>query len=110
MRDVRIAAAQFEARDRDKHHNFARMEALARQAVAQGAEIVSFHEGCITGYTFLQELSRQEIAALAEPVPDGPSTQRLLALSQDLGVALLAGLLEADGDRLYNAYVAVCPE
>ena len=110
MRDVRVAAAQFEARDGDKNYNFARIEALAREAVAKGAEIVSFHECCITGYTFLQELSREEIAALAEPVPDGPSTQRLGALSRRLGAALLAGLLERDGDQLFNTYVAVEPQ
>ncbi|NQT54347.1 nitrilase [bacterium] len=110
MRDLCIAAAQFEARDRDKAYNLGRIEALARQAVRHGAEIVSFHEGCLTGYTFVQELSRDELAALAEPVPDGPSTQRLIALSKDIGVPLLAGLIESDGDRLFNTYVAVSPE
>lgn len=110
MREIRIAAAQFEARDRDKDYNFGRMEALARQAVEQGAEIVSFHECCVTGYTFIQELSRDEVAALAEPVPDGPSTRRLIALAKDLGAALMAGLIEADGDRLFNTYVAVSPD
>lgn len=110
MRDIRIAAAQFEARDGDKDYNFARIEALARTAVDRGAEIVSFHECSITGYTFLQELSRAEIEALAEPVPDGPSTRQLCALSGRLGVPLLAGLIERDGDRLFNTYVAVAPE
>lgn len=110
MRDVRIAAAQFEARDGDKAHNFARMESLARRAVEAGAEIVSFHECCLCGYTFLQTLSRAELAALAEGVPDGPSTRRLVELSKSLGVPLLAGLIEADGERLYNAYVCVSPE
>ena len=110
MRDIRIAAAQFEARDADKDYNFGRIEALARRAVDGGAEIVSFHECCIPGYTFLEELSRDEIAALAEPVPDGPSTQRLFELAKRLGVALLAGLVEADGERLFNTYVAAGPE
>jgi len=110
MRDIKVAAAQFEARDGDKDYNFGRMEALAGEAAARGAEIVGFHECCITGYTFLQELSREEIAALAEPVPDGPSTKRLISLSRRLGVALLAGLLEKDGDALFNTYVAVEPQ
>jgi predicted amidohydrolase len=109
MREIRIAAAQFEARDGDKTYNFGRIEALARRAAAQGAEIVSFHECSISGYTFLEDLSREELTALAEPVPDGPSTRRLIELSGDLGVALLAGLIEAEGDRLRNTYVAVSP-
>jgi len=110
VRDIRIAAAQFEARDADKEYNFERIEALARQAVGEGAEIVSFHECSIPGYTFLQELSREEITALAEPVPDGPSTRRLAELARELGAALLAGLIESAGDKLFNTYVAVGPE
>jgi len=109
MRDIWVAAVQFEARDADKEFNFSRLEALGRRAVEQGAEIVSFHECCIPGYTFLQDLSRDEIDALAEPVPEGPSTRRLAALAKGLRVPLLAGLLEKDGDRLYNTYVAVAP-
>lgn len=110
MRDIRIAAAQFEARDADKQYNLGRIELLAQRAVDQGAEIVSFHEGCITGYTFLETLSRPQLAALAEAVPDGPSTQRLIAISQALGVPLLAGLIEEADGQLYNTYVAVAPE
>ncbi len=106
MREIRIAAAQFEARDRDRDFNFGRMEALTRQAVDQGAEIVSFHECCIPGYTFLQELSRDQITELAEAVPEGPSSRRLAALARRFGVGLLAGLVERDGDRLYNTYLA----
>lgn len=110
MRDIRIAAVQFEARDADKDYNFARIEALARQAGEQRAEIVSFHECCISGYTFLQDLSREEIEAIAEPVPDGESTKRLEGLSRELGVALLAGLVEICDGKLYNTYVAVDPK
>ena len=105
MQDIRIAAAQFEARDRDKDYNFSQIEALAHRAVDDGAQIVSFHECCICGYSFLQELSREEIAELAEPVPDGPSTRRLEELSKKLKVPLLAGLVESDGDKLYNTYL-----
>ncbi len=110
MRDIRIAAAQFESRDADKGYNLQRIEQLAAQAAAQGAEIVSFHECCITGYTFLQTLSEEELRALAEAVPDGPSTQRLIGISQRLGLAILAGLIECDGPRLHNSYVAVSPD
>jgi predicted amidohydrolase len=110
MRDIKIAAAQFEARDGDKRYNLGRIEALARRAVQQGAEIVSFHECCICGYTFLEDLSREALEELAEPVPGGPSTRRLVELAGQFGVALLAGLIEADGDKLYNTYVAVAPQ
>ncbi len=110
MRDIRIAAAQFEARDADKDYNFSRIADLTRDATARGADIVSFHECCVTGYTFLQTLSHEQIAAIAEPVPDGPSTRRLIDLARKFHVALLAGLIESAEGRLYNACVAVTPE
>ena len=110
MRDIRIGAAQFEARDADKAYNLSRIEALTRRAVELGAEVVSFHECSVPGYTFLQTLSRARLAELAEPVPDGPSTLRLIEIAREYGVPLLAGLVEIDGDRLYNTYVCVTPD
>ena len=73
MRDIRVGAAQFEHRNGDKAYNLSRIRDLTRRAVEEGAEIVSFHECSISGYTFLQHLGRDELANLAEPVPDGPS-------------------------------------
>ena len=110
MKEIRIGAAQFEARDADKAYNLTRIDALTRKAVEQGSEIVSFHECCIPGYTFLQTLSRTRLIELAEPVPDGPSTKRLIEIAREYGVPLLAGLVEVDGDHLYNTYVCVTPD
>ncbi len=110
MRDIRIGAAQFEARDADKAHNLSRIDALTRQAVEQGAEVVSFHECCIPGYTFLQTLTRKKLIELAEAVPAGPSVARLGKIARTYGVPLLAGLVEIDGDVLYNTYVCVTPD
>ena len=110
MRDIKIGAAQFEARDADKDYNLGRIDALTGEAVEQGAEIVSFHECCVPGYTFLQTLSRSRVAELAEPVPGGPSTERLIEISRRYGIPLLAGLVEADGDEFFNTYVCVTPD
>lgn len=110
MRDIKIAAAQFEPRDNDVDYNLGRIEALTASAVDRGAEIVSFHECCIQGYTFLMTLTRPQLLDLAEPVPDGPSTKRLIALSRKYDVPVAAGLVERDDDRLFNTYVVVSPE
>lgn len=107
MREIRLGVAQFEARDRDKAYNLTRIEELAREAAAEGAELVCFHECSIPGYSFLENLSRGEIEELAEAVPGGRSIQRLIALADSLGVALSAGLLEQDGGHLYNTSVVV---
>lgn len=110
MRDIKIAAAQFEPRDADTDYNFGRIGALTKIAVDAGAEIVSFHECCIQGYTFLMAQTREELLELAEPVPDGPSTERLVNLSREFDVPLLAGMVEREGDRMYNTYVVVSPD
>lgn len=107
MRELRAAAAQFEARDGDKSYNLGVIRKLACKARESGAELVSFHECSIPGYTFLENLSRQDLTALAEPVPDGPSTAHLIAMAHDLGIAVGAGLIEHEHGNLYNTYVVV---
>jgi len=107
MRDVRIATAQFEYRNADKEYNLSRIRDLTRAAVELGAEIVSFPECCIPAYSFVQPLSKEQLAELAEPVPDGPSVSRLKEISDEFGVPILAGLFERDGDEIFNAYVCV---
>ncbi|MGH9672362.1 MAG: nitrilase-related carbon-nitrogen hydrolase [Bryobacteraceae bacterium] len=109
MREIRAGAAQFEARDGDIEYNLGVIETLSRQA-AGGAEMVCFHECSIPGYTWLETLSRGDFFAIGERVPDGPSTRRLTAIARATGVAIGAGLIEADGDRRYNCFVVVSPD
>ena len=110
MRDIRIGAAQFENRDGDKAYNLSRMRELTARAVEQGAQIVSFHEGCIPAYTWMQPLGPAELAAVAEPVPDGPSVAELARIAREFSTIVMAGLLEVDDGRFYNCYVTVGPE
>lgn len=110
MRDIRIGTAQFEHRDGDKSENLARIRELTHRAVRDGAEVVCFHECSVTGYTFLQNLSREELTSLAEPIPEGPSTVVLNEIARETGAVVMAGLIERDGDLLHKSYVAVGPE
>lgn len=112
MRDIRIAAAQFEHKNADKPYNLSRVRELAKRAVRGGAEIVSFHECCVSAYSFVQTFSKDEMLDLAEPVPDGPSTRELVDISRECGVPILAGLFERALDsggteQVYNTYVCV---
>ncbi len=72
MNDIRIAAAQFEYRDGDPEFNLSRIRELTRRAVDDGADVVSFHECCISGYSFVQPYSAAQMREIAESVPDGP--------------------------------------
>ena len=111
MQDVRVATAQFENRDNDKAFNLSRIRELTHRAVEGGAQIVSFHEGCVPGYSWVQGLSRGELLEVAEPVPDGPSVAELVKIAKEFSVVVMAGLIEKDQEhKLYNCYVAVTPE
>jgi predicted amidohydrolase len=111
MRDARVAAVQMESAAGDKDANFARLEALAGEAASKGAVLTLFPECCLTGYWFLRRLTVPRLAELAEPVPGGPSCERLLALSARLGTSLGAGLVEAaEGGVFHNSYVVAMPD
>jgi predicted amidohydrolase len=106
-KNLLVATAQFETRNGDKQYNLSKMEALVADAAARGAEVVSFHELCITSYTFLRNLDEAALHDLAEEVPGGKSTERLTAMAAEYGVAILAGLVEKDRGKYYNTYICV---
>src|SRR5438094_455816 len=111
MRNIRVAAVQFQHAAGDKAANLATMERFVQSAAARNVEIIAFPECCISGYWHLRNLSRDELTALAETVPAGPSSQRLLALSGQHGMTIGAGLIELGNDqRLYNSYFVAMPD
>jgi len=110
MRDIRVGAVQFEHAAGDKRANLGKIRRFVEAAAAQNVEIIAFPECCIVGYWFLRKLSHQELHSLAEPVPQGPSSQMLLALAQQFKMTIGAGLLEVDSEgKLHNAYVVAMP-
>src|SRR5580765_5426587 len=100
-RSLRVAAVQFESLAGDKDANFRKIETFVEQAAAQGVRLIVFPECCITGYWFIRNLSVEQLAALAEPIPDGPSTRRLADLARKHGITVGAGLVEAAGDSVF---------
>ncbi len=111
MKDIRIGAVQMEHRDGDKAANLAVIRRFVQQAAEQKLQIVAFPECCITGYWYLRHLDRAQLVALAEPIPEGPSTAELLDLSRQYGLTIGAGLVEIAVDgSLYNSYVVAMPD
>src|SRR3954471_9572790 len=110
MRNVRVAAVQFQHQPGNKAYNLGRVRQLVTEAAKSGVEIIAFPEMCLTGYWHVRKLPREAVEALAEPA-DGSSTKELLRLSRQHGMTIGAGLIEkaADG-KLYNAYVVAMPD
>jgi len=59
----------------------------------------------------VRKLSSEAFAALAEPVPDGPSSREVRRLSREHGMTIGAGLVErGDDGKLYNSYLVAMPD
>jgi len=111
MKDIRVASVQMESAPGDREANHAKVARRAREAAGRGAVMVLFPECCLTGYWFLRRLTVAQLAALAEPVPEGPSCTRLLDLAARHRLTIGAGLLEAaGGDVFHNTYVVAMPD
>jgi len=102
-----VASIQMEPKFGEVDRNLDHSVALIEQAAAAGAELVVLPELCNTGYVFE---SRAEARALAEPIPDGKSTAVWAAAAARLGLTIVAGITERDGERLFNSAVIVGPD
>jgi predicted amidohydrolase len=111
MRDIRVAAVQMGHLPGDKRANFAKARSFVAQAADQGVELLVLPEMCLTGYWHIRKLDRAGIDALAEPVPDGPSSMELGDLARQYAMTIGAGLIERSADgTLYNTYVVAMPD
>jgi len=103
---MKVAAVQMDVKLLEKERNLEKILASLESAARAGAGIVVFPECALTGYCFA---GREEADPIAEPVP-GPSSEKLWAAAKRLDCATVVGLLERDGDRVFNAAVVVTPQ
>jgi len=101
-----VASIQMEPVIGKTADNVARSVALLEEAAAKGARLAVLPELCNTGYVFE---SRLEIRALAEEIPDGPSTQAWMEAARRLDMHIVAGITEKSGENFYNSAVIVGP-
>jgi predicted amidohydrolase len=101
-----VAAAQIEPKLAEPERNLEACLARLEEAAAAGAELLVLPECAIPGYMFE---SAEEALPFAEEVP-GPSSEVLERESRRLGMHVVCGLLERDGDALRNAAVLVGPD
>lgn len=103
---MRVAVAQMEPRLAEKERNLdAALERL-EEAAAAGAQLLVLPECAIPGYMFD---SAEEALPHAEEIP-GPTTEAFERECARLGVHAITGLLERDGDTLYNAAILAGPD
>src|SRR5438105_7118951 len=103
---MRVAVAQIDPKLGEPGRNLDVCVARMEEAAAAGAELLVLPECAIPGYMFD---SPEEAMPFAEEVP-GPSTERLEREAARLGLHVVCGMLEQDGDSLRNAAVFLGPD
>jgi predicted amidohydrolase len=69
-------------------------------------DLLVLPEFCASGYQFA---SQDEVRQLAEPVPHGPTTTRLLNIAKKRRMVIVAGLPERVASAYFNSAVVVSP-
>ena len=103
MNTMRVAAVSMNGFLGDPERVLRNIDEWCGRAAGQNADLALFPELVIHGHC------SPNTAALAEPVPDGPSTQALMALAGRHGLFVCAGLAERDRDAVYDTQVLVGP-
>ena len=78
----------------------------AREAAAQGAQILCFQE-IFNGPYFCTRQENEHFAS-AEPIPEGPTVSRMIELAEETGMVLIVPVFEAeDAGHYYNAAAVI---
>ncbi len=103
---VTVAVGQTNPLMRNRAHNLAQIERMTREAARKGARLIVFPECALTGYCYA---SREEALEDAEAIP-GPATEHLARVAAATSAYIVFGLVEKDGNEIYNAAAIVGPE
>lgn len=103
---MKIAGVQMDISLCDVSGNLERMAEKLRETRAAGADLTVFPECAVPGYCFA---SLEEARPLAQPIP-GPATETIAGACREYGGYAIFGMLESDGDKVFNAAVLVGPE
>lgn len=109
-----LAALSLTPEPWDKEANFKKLERYARQAAAQGAEVIVAPEGYLEGYVGNMHrtpgLTQEKYAAEAAEALDGPLLRRVRGLADELNVYLMLGFAEKRAGRVFNSAVMFAPD
>ena len=104
---ITVACIQMEPKIGEKKANVAHSLDKIAEAAGKGARLIVLPELCNSGYVFA---SRHEAFTLAEPVPNGPTSEVWLEAARRHGAVIVAGICERAGDALYNSAAIVGPD
>ncbi|AQA14709.1 acyltransferase [Streptomyces samsunensis] len=89
----------------DTESMIAKHEDYARQAAAQGAKVIGFQE--VFNAPYFCQVQEAEHYRWAEPVPDGPTVQRMRELARETGMVIVVPVFELEQSGFYYNTAAV---
>ena len=106
MAKTNIACAQIDCVLGEPQTNLRKIISCLRSAAERDAKLVMFPECALTGYAY---------NSLAEAIPfaeriDGRSSEAIADACREAGTHAVAGFIEKDGDKFYNAAMLVGPD
>ncbi len=104
MKTTRVGAVSMNGFLGEPARVLANMTQWCERAAEQNVDLLLFPELVIHGHC------SPNTRVLAEPVPNGPSTQALIGMARRHRLVVCAGLAERDGDLVYDTQVLVGPE
>ncbi len=104
---MRVACAQYAVRDGDAAASRERSVAAILEASRAGADLVVLPELSNSGC----DLSREQAFELAEEAEDshGPTLRTWREVAEERDIFVVGGILESEGDLLYNSAAVVGP-
>ncbi len=103
---MKVAAVQMDIKILEKEQNLERILANLEAGAHAGAQLAVFPECALSGYCFT---SKDEAWPVSETVP-GPATERIAAAAKKLNCTAVVGLLEREGDKIYNSAAVISPQ
>lgn len=99
----KLALVQMKVIGGDRKANLDHAKEMIDEAVANKADVILLPEAMDLGWTDPSALTE------AQPIPEGQTSQLLIRLAKKHGVFICSGLIEKDGDKVYNSAIIVDP-
>lgn len=104
QRAFKLALCQMRVLGGDREANLVHAGDMIAEAAKHGAQFVLLPEAMDLGWTDPSALTE------AEPIPDGKTCRFLSEMAVKHELYVCSGLIEKDGDRVYNSAVIIDPE
>ncbi|MBI2438608.1 MAG: carbon-nitrogen hydrolase family protein [Lentisphaerae bacterium] len=103
MKTLRVAIAQFNSRLGDLAGNMAEVARLSREAAQQGARLILFPEGCLTGNA-LKDARQQAVLPM-----EAQAFQPLRAIADERNITICAGFATPYNDKFNIVHAILQP-